>query len=254
MARKERKEKNNPDEENIGGKILSVFFVVLIVLVWLAILVALIKFDVGGFGSSVLRPILKDVPVVNKILPAASKEEEEQAAEEQSDNNQIATLSQAKDMIAQLEEENSKLTQNNKDLKEQNADLTSQVERLKVFEDNQNAFQQEKEEFYNEIVYGNNAPDADTYIKWYESIDAANAEAIYRQVIASQQSDSEMKDLAKTYENMKPSEAAAVLQKMNNDLDTVASILSAMKADARAKIMDEMDASFAANVTKKLMP
>lgn len=254
MARKERKEKNNPDEENIGGKILSVFFVVLIVLVWLAILVALIKFDVGGFGSSVLRPILKDVPVVNKILPAASKEEEEQEAEEQSDKNQIATLSQAKDMIAQLEEENSELTQNNKDLKEQNADLTSQVERLKVFEDNQNAFQQEKEEFYNEIVYGNNAPDADTYIKWYESIDAANAEAIYRQVIASQQSDSEMKDLAKTYENMKPSEAAAVLQKMNNDLDTVAAILSAMKADARAKIMDEMDASFAANVTKKLMP
>ncbi|MBO5468422.1 MAG: hypothetical protein J6A03_01580 [Lachnospiraceae bacterium] len=254
MARKERIEKNNPDEENVGGKILSVFFVILIVLVWLAILVALIKFDVGGFGSSVLRPILKDVPVVNKILPAASKEEQEQETEEQSDDNQIATLSQAKDMIAQLEAENSKLTKNNKELKEENADLTSQVERLKVFEDNQNAFQQEKEEFYNEIVYGNNAPDADTYIKWYESIDAANAEAIYRQAISNRQSDSEMKDLAKTYENMKPSEAAAVLQKMSNDLDTVAAILSAMKADARAKIMDEMDASFAANVTKKLMP
>lgn len=254
MARKERIEKNNPEEENVGGKILSAFFVILIVLVWLAIIAALIKFDVGGFGSSVLRPILKDVPVVNKILPEASQEEKDKEAAEQSDDNQIATLSQAKDMIAQLEAENSKLTQNNKDLKEQNADLTSQVERLKVFEDNQNAFQQEKEDFYNEIVYGNNAPDADTYIKWYESIDAANAEAIYRQVISSQQSDSEMKDLAKTYENMKPAEAAAVLQKMNNDLDTVAAILSAMKADARAKIMDEMDASFAANVTKKLMP
>ncbi len=157
-------------------------------------------------------------------------------------------------MIEQLEEENSKLTENNKSLKETNDDLTKQVERLKVFEENQNEFQKQKEEFYNEIVYGENAPDADTYIKWYESIDAANAESIYRQLISSQQSDSEMKDLAKTYENMKPAEAAAVLEKMSNDLDTVASILSAMKADARAKVMDEMDPAFAANVTKKLIP
>ena len=226
----------------------------MIIFVWLAILAALIKFDVGGFGSSVLRPILKDVPVVNKILPAASEEEKKAEEEENADDNKIATLSQAKAMIEQLEKENSKLTENNKSLKETNDDLTKQVERLKVFEENQNEFQKQKEDFYNEIVYGENAPDADTYIKWYESIDAANAESIYRQLISSQQSDSEMKDLAKTYENMKPAEAAAVLEKMSNDLDTVASILSAMKADARAKVMDEMDPAFAANVTKKLIP
>lgn len=253
MAKKERLEKNE-DQENIGSRILSAFFVILIIFVWLAILAALIKFDVGGFGSSVLRPILKDVPVVNKILPAASEEEKKAEEEENADDNKIATLSQAKAMIEQLEEENSKLTENNKSLKETNDDLTKQVERLKVFEENQNEFQKQKEEFYNEIVYGENAPDADTYIKWYESIDAANAESIYRQLISSQQSDSEMKDLAKTYENMKPAEAAAVLEKMSNDLDTVASILSAMKADARAKVMDEMDPAFAANVTKKLIP
>ncbi|MCI5805322.1 MAG: hypothetical protein MR029_03205 [Clostridium sp.] len=253
MAKKERLEKNG-DQENIGSRILSAFFVILIIFVWLAILAALIKFDVGGFGSSVLRPILKDVPVVNKILPAASEEEKKEEEEENADDNKIATLSQAKAMIEQLEEENSKLTENNKSLKETNDDLTKQVERLKVFEENQNEFQKQKEEFYNEIVYGENAPDADTYIKWYESIDAANAESIYRQLISSQQSDSEMKDLAKTYENMKPAEAAAVLEKMSNDLDTVASILSAMKADARAKVMDEMDPAFAANVTKKLIP
>ena len=82
MARKERIEKNNQDEENVGGKILSAFFVILIVVVWLAIIAALIKFDVGGFGSSVLRPILKDVPVINKILPAASEEEKQQEEEE----------------------------------------------------------------------------------------------------------------------------------------------------------------------------
>ena len=123
-----------------------------------------------------------------------------------------------------------------------------------MFEDGQNEFQRQKEEFYNEIVYGENAPDADTYIKWYESIDAAHAEAIYKQLLSNQSTDSSITELAKTYENMKPAEAAAVLEKMKNDLDTVAEILEAMKADKRAKIMDQMDPAFAANITKKLMP
>ena len=35
----------------------------------------LVKMDVGGFGSNVLTPILKDVPVINKILPSESTTE-----------------------------------------------------------------------------------------------------------------------------------------------------------------------------------
>ena len=254
MAKRNRSETRTNDEENIGSKILSVFFVILIVAVWLAIIAALIKFDIGGFGSSVLRPILKDVPGINKILPAPSSEELEKEAAENEKGDEIATLSQAKEMIEKLKEENSKLNTNNKSLKEENADLTKQVERLKVFEDGQNEFQQQKEQFYNEVVYGENAPDADTYIKWYESIDAAHAEAIYKQLLSNQSTDSNIKELAKTYDNMKPAEAAALLVNMKNDLDTVAEILEAMKADKRAKIMDQMDPDFAANVTKKLMP
>lgn len=251
MAKK-KKDKIEGNEESLGSKLISAFFVVLIIVVWLAIIAALIKFDVGGFGSSVLRPILKDVPVINKILPEPT-EEQLAAEQEQEGDDQIATLSQAKDMIVKLQEENEKLTKNNKSLKEENEDLTKENERLKVFEDAQNEFQAQKEEFYREIVYGEKAPDADTYSKWYESIDSANAEAIYRQVISKQSADTELKNLAKTYESMKPAEAAKVLEKIA-DLDTVAEILGAMKTDARAKIMDQMDTAFAANVTKKLMP
>ncbi|MCM1156946.1 MAG: hypothetical protein NC300_01120 [Bacteroidales bacterium] len=253
MAKKNKQERMD-NEESIGSKILSVFFVLLIIIVWIAILAALIKFDIGGFGSSVLRPVFKDVPVINKILPAPSKEELEKEAAENQDDNQIATLSQAKEMIEKLQAENEKLNASNKSLKEENGDLSKEVERLKVFESSQNEFQAKKEEFYNEIVYGDNAPDADTYIEWYESIDAANAESIYRQLISSQSANGDLKDLAKTYENMKPAEAAEVLEKMTNDLDTVAEILRAMKAESRAKVMQEMDPSFSANITKKLMP
>lgn len=253
MAKKDKKKNKGVENgEGIGSKILSAIFVILIILVWLAILVALIKLDIGGFGSDFLRPVLKDVPVINKILPEPSEAELEEEIEENGEN-QIATLSQAKDLISQLEAENEKLTKSNKDLKEENKDLGDEIERLKEFETSQTDFQKQKEEFYNEIVYGENAPDADTYKEWYESIDPANAESIYRQVISDEQSNMELKELAKTYENMKPSEAAAVLEKVAN-LDTVAEILSSMKAESRGKIMNEMDADFAANVTKKLMP
>ena len=58
-------------DEEAGG--LPVFFVTLIiVIIWVAILCVLIKLDVGSFGSNVLAPVIKDVPVLNKILPEES--------------------------------------------------------------------------------------------------------------------------------------------------------------------------------------
>ena len=45
---------------------------ILIVALWLAVICVIIKLDIGGFGSSVVTPILKDVPVLNRILPGNS--------------------------------------------------------------------------------------------------------------------------------------------------------------------------------------
>ena len=67
-ADKENKS-DSDDEESGGGKISTILLTLLIIIVWLAILCVLIKLDVGGFGSTILKPILKDVPYVNLILP-----------------------------------------------------------------------------------------------------------------------------------------------------------------------------------------
>ena len=64
------------DDEDEGFSPSVLLIVILIVLIWIAILGLLIKLDIGGFGSSVLRPILKDVPVINKILPEPTEVEE----------------------------------------------------------------------------------------------------------------------------------------------------------------------------------
>ena len=76
-AKRRAKELAMQEEQlDVEGGGISVFLVTtLIVIVWIAILCLLIKLDVGGFGSGVLAPVLKDVPIVNKILPATVAEQ-----------------------------------------------------------------------------------------------------------------------------------------------------------------------------------
>lgn len=241
--------KGKNDEEKAGGKLLSAVLIFMIIIVWLAAMVILIKLDVGHFGSRILRPVLKDVPVINMILPAASDDE---AANETSlpYKNLAEALAQIDALNATVAADQEKI----QSMTEQIQEKDNEIVRLKGFEDDQERFVQLKNEFYNEVVYGNSAPDADTYIKWYESIDPDAAEEIYRQVVAQQQASSEIKDLATTYAEMEPASAAKILETMKGDLDTITKIMQEMASSDRAEIMAEMDPDFAANITKKLMP
>lgn len=241
--------KGKNDEEKAGGKLLSAVLIFMIIIVWLAAMVILIKLDVGHFGSRILRPVLKDVPVINMILPAASDDE---AANETSlpYKNLAEALAQIDALNATVAADQEKI----QNMTEQIQEKDNEIVRLKGFEDDQERFVQLKNEFYNEVVYGNSAPDADIYIKWYESIDPDAAEEIYRQVVAQQEASSEIKDLATTYAEMEPASAAKILETMKGDLDTVTKIMQEMASSDRAEIMAEMDPDFAANITKKLMP
>lgn len=236
-------------EEGAGGKILSVVIIFLIVVVWLAAMIILIKLDVGHFGSKVLRPVLKDVPVVNMILPAASDEE---AANET--DLPYKTLAEALDRIQVLEAQTTADAATIQQQTEKLQEKDNEIARLETFEKDQQAFEEEKNRFYDEIVNGNSAPDVDTYIEWYESIDAEAAEQIYRQVVGQQAQDDKIKELATTYADMDPKAAADILQTMSGNLDTVAKIMDNMPTSDRAEILAEMEPEFAANITKKLMP
>ena len=81
QAQKEQKAAVEEEEtETTGSKILIAVVAVFIVLLWMLILGLLIKMDVGGFGSTVLYPVLKDVPVINKVLPDVKEYADEDEA------------------------------------------------------------------------------------------------------------------------------------------------------------------------------
>lgn len=248
MAKKDKELDNMEKEKGAGSKIIAAVIVLFIVLIWLAVFAVLIKLNVGGFGNSILRPLLKDVPLINRILPDVP---EEQIAYE--NDYPYKTLEEAAARIKELEEINDSLTKDQSSGADKVKELQAEVDRLKVFEEDQKAFEERVKEFDENIVFAEQAPDLEEYKKYYESIDPGNAEEIYRQVVEQMQYDADIKEKADIYRKMKPAEAAAVLQTMTADIDYVAKMLLAMRPTESSLILAEMDPTAAAKITKKMI-
>lgn len=241
--------KEKEAEESTGSKVVSILIVVFIILIWLGIFAALIKWDVGGFGSNVLRPILKDVPIVNSILPEAS---DSQLAEE--NNYHYKSLSQAVERIKELELQIDSLTSSGGANSTYIEELEAEVKRLQAFEEQQEEFAKRKLEFDQEVVFADAAPALEEYQKYYESIDPDNAAEIYRQVVEQIQYDAKVTEQADRYAAMEPAKAAAIIDVMAaGDLDMVCAILESMKPAKSALIMAELDSNVAAKITKRML-
>lgn len=254
LAKKEAKKNGTADEfeeESGGGKAAVVFVTLMIIVIWIAILAVLIHFDVGGFGSTVMQPILKDVPYVNKILP---KTEEEETKTKEDSKYPYKTVDEAVAYIKELEKELADAKESNSENDAYVADLEAQAAQWKEYKDNEQKFEEEKAKFYKEVVFSDKAPDINEYKKYYESIDPQNAENLYKQVVEQQEKDDDMSDYVKAYSQMKPKQAAAIFDTMTDNLELVAKILSAMKADARGDILGNMNTDTAAKVTKLMEP
>lgn len=235
------------DDES--GGFFTVIATIGIILVWVAILCVVIKLDVGGFGSKVLTPLLKDVPVVNLILPNSQN-----SGNISTENGGYTNLNDATEQIKNLELQLQQAQTDNLKLQEDVANLKAENARLQEFEDKQVEFQRIKNEFYEEVVYAENGPGAEAYQKYYESMDPTTAEYLYKQVIAQLQEDKSVQDYASAYSSMKPKKAAAIFEQMTDNLNLAARILKTMSAENRGDILAEMDPAIAAKLTKIMNP
>ncbi|MEG1847784.1 MAG: hypothetical protein RRX92_00885 [Lachnospiraceae bacterium] len=240
-------------EEEDSKPVLTVMTTAVIVLIWVVILCILIHLDVGGFGSQVLAPVLQDVPVVNKILPK-SKMLDPNADSVEDEYYGYSSLKDAVAQIKVLELELEQAQSTTSTTTEDMSALQAEIDRLKTFEDNQVEFQRIKDEFYNEVVYADKGPGAEEYRKYYESIDPTTAEYLYKQVVQQLEETKEVTDYAKTYSAMKPKEAAAIFEAMEDNLDLAARILGVMSADSRGQILGAMTPEVAAKITKLMEP
>ena len=233
-----------------GSVFLGTF---IIVLIWIAILCLVIKLDFGGFGSNVLAPILKDVPVINMILPKDSTGMVTENGEDEAYAG-YDSIQDAVDYIKELELELERAQSAQSTSAEEISRLEAEVERLQTFEDGQVEFQRIKTEFYEEVVYAEKGPGLEEYRKYYEEMDPATAEYLYKQVITQLQESDEITKYASAYSSMKPKAAAAIFENMTDNLDLAVRILGVMSAEDRAKILAVMDTEIAAKITKLMAP
>lgn len=248
LAKKE--DELSEDEESNG--LVTFGATLLIVVLWLAVICVIIKLDVGGFGSTVLTPLLKDVPVINRILPGFSMTETNRLE----DYGGYTNLKDAVAQIKALELELERLQLSNSAKDEELNSLKAEVVRLREFEEKQMDFQRIRTEFFEDVVYADKGPGAEEYRKYYEAMDPNTAEYIYKQVITQLQETKEIQEYASTYSQMKPKQAAGIFEKMTGDSDLrlVARILNAMNAESRGAILGVMDPEIAARLTKIMDP
>lgn len=240
-------EKQEEALEEDGGSGMATFAAtLLIVVLWIAVVCVVVKMDVGGFGSSVLAPILKDVPVVKWILPSSALVD---SGGDSGSYGGYASIEEAVDALRKIELELAQVQEDSNTKDKDLEALKSEVLRLQEFEQRQVEFQRIMSEFYEEVA----SLDPEGLLKYYESMDPTTMEYIVKQLLLQQQKDEEMDNYVKTFAAMKPKAAAKAFETMS-DLDLVAKILKAMSVEKRAAILDVMSADFAAKLVKILDP
>lgn len=247
MAKKDDKKINNAETESKGSRFVTALIAIVIIIIWLAVFAFLIKLDVGGIGSNVLYPVLKDVPVINKILPEAS--EEQQASEGDYDYTTLKSANaRIRELESQLASETGTTSANSDYIKE----LEAKVQELQKYKDSQDAFAKRVKDFDEKVVFTDNAPEISEYRQYYEGIEPENAEDIYRQVLEAERYSEKAEELANYYSKMEPAAAAKTLSEMPEDLDLVCDIIQNMGEKNAAAILQEMDSTYAAQITKKI--
>ncbi len=270
--KEQRKEQKQKEEEfaertaeingdNAGG-FATLVITFLIIIIWLAIMVLLIKLDVGHFGSEILAPLLKDIPYVNLILPegsvqkSAPSESQVDYSAAGSSASGIESIEEANAYIKRLEQALQTEMEQNSSYASSIEKLQAEVTRLAPFEEQQKEFYEERASFYNSIVYGDYAPDASAYASYYAMIDPDTAAEIYQKVVQGEVDDAAIEAFAKTYSGMKAKNAAEIFDQMveENQIELVAKILAQMKVDDRAKILAAMTKEHSAKLTQLLEP
>ncbi|MCR4604983.1 MAG: hypothetical protein K5639_03185 [Eubacterium sp.] len=254
MAEKEEKKEEtkegNPevtadaDEDNAGSKVITAIIVIIIVAIWLAIFGVLIKLDVGGFGSEVLYPVLKDVPIINNILPEPETKS--------SDTGYYTNLEAANAKIQELEKKLAATTSSDTMNADEIEQLKKENARLKKFEDERNAFAKRQSEFQKNVLFKSGKPDAEEYKKYYSEISEDNAEKLFKLVAKNYIYQQELSDQADIFSKMQPANAAKTLTEMTGDLQLIADILNKMQASKRALIIDKMDWIVVEKIERKM--
>ncbi|MDR1558238.1 MAG: hypothetical protein LBS84_00830 [Clostridiales bacterium] len=207
----------------------------------LAAIVSVMVFNVFNIRNRYIYPALAKLPLVGGLIPLGDIAED-------------FSVMSPEEMMARINELEARLYSANAEIETAGETIDknkTEIARLKVFEEQQLSFKQEKADFDQRVAVG----DPQAYADYYESIYPENAEVLYPRAAAEASRVSEIRKYMGDITAMDEVSAANVLQRMIvSDMDLVVSILRAMDSRGAGNILSEMDSDGAASVIKMMAP
>lgn len=233
------------NEKKSGGMGCLVGIIIFLTIV--AAIVGIFYANVANSREKLLYPTLRKVGLFENLIPAEVTVEESPYAEYTTE-----------DFINEIKAKEDEINQLKIDIKDRDKSITEksdEITRLKVFEDEQLKFKQEKEAFDLYIAENSSAPSVSDYVTYYEQMYPENAAKIYEQFKKQVINEEELAQYIKTYESMDETRAAEILAEMSTaDIDLVVAIFDGMRVSNRAVILENMANDKAARISKMLAP
>lgn len=207
---------------------------------WIAIgLILIILLGVGFVFRTSLIDLMKDVPLVNKLIPYKKESEEGLSKEELLDQYET----QKQELLLLQEKINS--------LEELNKDLETRNTTLKEYESNYEIFLEQKSAWDQSIAESN----PELFIEQFEKIYPETAEELYKNLKSQVIYTKEQQNLAKAVGDMDEDQAARALEVLlTTDDQLVRMIMQEMKDDKKSLILSSMTSDAAAKVIKLISP
>jgi flagellar motility protein MotE (MotC chaperone) len=200
------------------------------------------KFDVG----EILRPSLKNIPVVKMILPANPNAID------------LTTLSQD-ELIAMINDQENKINVLNKNVSDlqKYKDMKNAVDAQKIENDtNKQAVAQERTQLQaDKLKFATEVTKLDSagFMQYYEKFDSGTAQKIYEKLVKQTQKNQKITNYISSFESMDSASAAKILEQMGaQNLDLVANIMNQMRKELTPEILSNMTPAFAATLADRM--
>lgn len=207
---------------------------------WIGIgVICIILVGVGFIFRTSLIHLIKDVPLVNKLI--SYKQENEEGLSKEALLNQYEIQKQE---LLMLQEKIDSLEEVNKDLEARNATL-------KEYESNYEAFLEQKAAWDQSIAESN----PELFMQQFEQIYPETAAELYQTLKGQDIYAKEQKSLAKAVGDMEEDQAARALEVLlTTDDQLVRMIMQEMKDDKKSLVLSSMTSDAAAKVIKLISP
>lgn len=227
------KNKNKNQDKKRKKSILPLLFILLVFLVP----TIFIGFNLFSFRDKYFYKAIKNVPILNGLVPQDVENADTRTKEE--------ILAENEELKLALEKTNKQL----EEFKNSYEDRGDEIARLLVYEKERISVQEQKKEIDNLIV-SNNYKEFATY---YKNINPENADRLYREAVQVVNKDKDRKKLFSNFSTMDEEDAAKILELMlNTQSNVVLDILKNVDTEKSATILASMQTENAASITKML--